>query len=122
MSYWDKFYKDAPMSSDHEQSHKTNQEHLSNPKVGDYWNEMFAPICVVVGRTQGEVVVCRKIKEVDDNHWTWDLRYIERMSLADFRKKLTYDNRTWCNVAPEPHKWVRKVCFKEVLGENTSMD
>jgi hypothetical protein len=33
MNYWN-----------HEERKRVNEEHLNEPKVGDYWNEMLAPV------------------------------------------------------------------------------
>lgn len=98
------------------------QEHLSQPQVGDYWHEMFAPICVVVGKTDSTVTICKKTKSVDDNHWTWDTSIIEVMQLEDFKKWLCYKSdsmkdKTWCRVVPEGHKWVRECAIRDIFGE-----
>lgn len=57
-----------------EEQKKINQEAFDNPKPGHYWQEMFCPYFLVL-----EVIadnsfwVCDKRKEVDNEHWTWDL-------------------------------------------------
>jgi hypothetical protein len=73
-----------------------------------------------VDKEKNEVIICKKIKDVGNNHWTWDLRYIERMNLNEFRRYLSYGSRdgTWASVAPKAHLWAREVAKIEVLGNN----
>ena len=87
---------------------KTNMEHLENPEPGDYWHEMLTPICVVLGVTPTEVLICKEREYLPGDRWTWDLGKIVKMSKEDFRKWLTYDtdcSKTWCRVRPGAHKW-----------------
>src|SRR6478609_2151856 len=105
-----------------DETHNLCQEHLSRPQVGDYWHEMFAPVCVVVGKTDTTVTICKNTKSVDDEHWTWNTLKIEVMSLDDFKKWLCYESdsmkdKTWCHVIPEAHKWVRDFAIKDLFGD-----
>ncbi len=88
-----------------------NQKHLDDPRVGDYWQEMCSPVCVVVARFKNIVVICRTTKSVYFSRWTWNLDEVEAMSLAKFREWLSYKSesmkdKTWCSVEPEHHKRV----------------
>lgn len=98
-----------------------NLKHLADPQIGDYWHEMYIPVCVVVGRGNDSVILCTKTKEVDSEHWTWDLGHIETRPLDDFAKWLKYKSkgmgdRTWCSVVPESQKWVREAAVEVLLG------
>lgn len=42
-----------------------------NPRVGDYWHEMFMPAGKVVEVSQYAVVVIKPVS-VDKDHWRWD--------------------------------------------------
>lgn len=86
-----------------------NNFHLRNPKPGDYWQEMFCPVCVVIDASEFAVTICETKKDVDDGqYWTWDVSQLKTMSHYDFRKKLCYTSedlkhKTWCDVLPERH-------------------
>ena len=93
-----------------------SQEQLHNPCVGDYWHEMFTPICVIVERFKNHVVICKE-KITYEESWTWDLDKLEIMSLENFKKWLTYDteslkNKTWALCNKESHKWVNNVVLE----------
>ncbi len=76
------------MSYDHEKQKLQNYESLDNPKIGDYWQEMFCPYFLVVDVKDKHITVlsclggpnsynrkdepCARI-DVDKGHWTWDL-------------------------------------------------
>lgn len=76
------------MSYDHEKQKLTNYESLDNPRIGDYWQEMFCPYFLVVDVKDKDITVlsclggpnsynrkdepCARI-EVDSSSWTWDL-------------------------------------------------
>lgn len=76
------------MSYDYEKQKRINEESLHNPKIGDYWQEMFCPYFLVVDVKDKDVTVLsclggpnsfnRKHEldariELDKDHWTWDL-------------------------------------------------
>lgn len=52
---------------------KLNQEHFDFPRPGDFWQEMFCPYFIVLGIEDDLFWICDERKEVDNNHWTWDL-------------------------------------------------
>ena len=94
---------------------KRNLRHLIKPRPGDYWHEMFAPICVVVAVLGKEVLYLsnKDTVDTDDRHWTWDVeKPLRSMTLKKFRKWLCYDTkvfghiRTWATCAEKKHKWV----------------
>lgn len=62
-----------------------SEEHASNPEPGDYWHEMLCPVCVVVSVSEGKVTICKTTKEVDPDHWTWDISKLETMKVEDFK-------------------------------------
>jgi hypothetical protein len=110
----------------YEDMKRQSQEHRIEPKIGDYWHEMFTPILVVVGVTDDAVSVC-KPKSVDHNHWTWDMDKIERMTRDAFAKYVTYEgcgttaeslkDKCWCDVVPEAHPWVIEHAVRAMFGD-----
>ena len=96
----------------YEQCQRRDREHLADPKAGDYWQEMFSPVCVVVGRLGDEVVICRTTKDDGLDRWNWDLSRVETMTRAEFAAWLSHKSdglrdRTWCSVEPGAYGWVR---------------
>jgi hypothetical protein len=67
-----------------------NMKHLRDPEPGDYWHEMFSPQCVVIERIGPKLVLCRKTKDVDLDHWTWDLDEIEMVDHAEWSNRMCY--------------------------------
>lgn len=73
---------------DSEKQKLANYQSLDNPRIGDYWQEMFCPYFLVVDVKGDKITVlsclggpdsynrkdepCARI-EVDNNSWTWDL-------------------------------------------------
>ena len=45
------------MTYDYEQQKLTNQESLNNPRIGDYWQEMFCPYFLVVDVKGDDITV-----------------------------------------------------------------
>lgn len=113
------------ISIEYAEKHKKNVEHAENPVIGDYWMEMFTPILVVVGRPAPEkVLICRKTRETDKDHWTWDLERLEVLSLTDFSEYLRYKSpdmceKFWADCLPEHMKWVKKEAVKTIFGEDS---
>jgi hypothetical protein len=107
----------------HEERKRRDREHLIDPEVGDYWNEMFTPICVVLGRVGDSVVICRTTKDVGPDHWTWDTTRIETKTLAEFRDWLSYKGdgplreQAWASVVPGAHAWARDAAKAALFGE-----
>lgn len=81
---------------------------MQNPQTGDYWNEMFCPVCVVVDVRQDSLVICRKTKWFPNDKWSWDLSELTWMPRAEFRSWLSYDSIPgyWASVFPRSHLWV----------------
>jgi hypothetical protein len=74
----------------------------THPEKGDYWwCEHFNPVLVVLDKIPGHIIVCRKTKDADDNHWTWDLDKIELLTQQAFTDLLT---RTMAYLANTPHR------------------
>ena len=99
----------------------TNARHLQNPKVGDYWHEMFTPILVVIGRGADAVMLCDEIERYKDGGWFWRVSKVKTLSLAELRKRLTYDSenlkdKCWCDVVPESQPGVRKMVIEFMMG------
>jgi len=90
-------------------SKEINQQHLKDPKLGDYWMEMFSPVAVVVYVDPRYVVTLEKTKNTDKDHWTWDVEAIPILYTRNqwlIRWNYDYINGTWCDVVPERHLWV----------------
>lgn len=94
------------------------------PKVGDFWHEMFVPIMVVIGVSDDAVTICDK---VDRGHetWTWDFSGIRKISRHEFAERPLYrsfahgdhmGDKCWCDVMPEAHKWARKAAQEALFG------
>ena len=86
---------------------RESREHLLNPKAGDYWHEMFTPICVVLEVGADVLTLCRSIEAVKDG-WTWNLTKRETKTRREFAKWLSYESipdKTWCHVISEHHLW-----------------
>ena len=92
---------------DYEQMKVVSDTHLRDPQRGDFWHEMFAPICVVLDVRPHSLTLCRKVQAVKQDKWTWDLSKKENMSRELFRRWLSYDSipGTWCHVIPRHHLW-----------------
>lgn len=107
------------------QHRETNEKHVKDPKIGDYWVEMFTPILVVVGRpAPDKVLVCKKTKEVDKDHWTWDFSVLEVMTLEGFSRYLHYEGESmkhscWCDCIPEHMKWANEHAKAALFGEQS---
>lgn len=98
---------------------EVNEQHASDPQLGDYWHEMFCPAYVVVGRLGAQVVVCKTPKSTDENHWTWDLDKLEMIPVDAFKKRLSYETipgHYWADVVPEAHKWAAEA-VREQFGK-----
>ena len=95
------------MGYDKEKQDLRNEKHANSPKVGDYWQEMLCPICVVVSFKNGIVAFIRK-KNQTLISWSWDLYSVEYLRVEDFKKMLKYDSRDGylCDVEPRRHKWI----------------
>lgn len=99
-----------------------DREHLINPQIGDYWQEMYCPVAVVVDATDFCVVVCETTRSTSEHTWTWDLSELKIYTRKEFRYRWTYgrignenfsgnsekeiDNQCWCHVLPRAHEWV----------------
>jgi hypothetical protein len=87
-------------------------EALADPQPGDYWSDMLSPVLVVVAVAHGFVIFCEKTKETDRDHWTWELKELKTLPLAEFQKKLTYEHSAglkgipWAECWPKSHLWV----------------
>lgn len=85
--------------------------HRLNPTVGDYWEDHFCPVMVVLEVTDTTVTIADKTKKVDSNHWTWDEDKVKTITRDEFAKRPLYDksgqgsigDRCWCHVHPGSH-------------------
>jgi hypothetical protein len=94
------------MSYDMEKQKLLNYERLDNPKIGDYWQEMFCPYFLVVDVKGKDITVLsclggpnsynRKHEpnakiEVDNGHWTFDLTKSMVVDREWMSKAVKYD-------------------------------
>lgn len=70
-------------------SEQKNNLAFYNPKAGDYWNEMFVPYFVILEVRDDTLIVCDETKEVDANHWTWNLEKAKEAP-RDYMKRVKY--------------------------------
>lgn len=87
-----------------------NEKHANKPIPGDMWHQDWHPVCVVIKVIFDHVLFCRHIKEVDAEHWTWDLDKLECKKTDEFTKWLhfEYDDGYWADVSPNSGDWVLK--------------
>ena len=80
-----------------------NELHAKNPEKGDYWSEFFIPVCVVLGRVAGAVVICKDKIDIGTNCWNWDWTKIKVMSKTEFKDWLSYKSIPgyWADVSPQ---------------------
>lgn len=92
---------------DREKQKELNERHAVKPKPGDYWHEMFCPICVVLEIDDDCIIYCDKTKPTDEQHWTWDLEKTDIKTVDEFKEWLSYGTIPgfWCDVLPEQHLW-----------------
>lgn len=114
---WDGNWKVERICLPFDEADRLNARHLADPQPGDYWNEMFSPICVVVERSRSAVIICKATKQTDPDHWTWDLAKLEAMTLPAFAEWLSFKSEgfrdfTWCRVVPRAHEWVVEAIAK----------
>jgi hypothetical protein len=80
-----------------------NIEHADNPRVGDYWHEMFTPICRVMIVTDTDVLVQKFTghagEEITDTHPPPEL--MPRSVFAAWLRYDTMSDKTWVDVVPE---------------------
>lgn len=94
------------MSYDYEKQKLSNYESLKDPRIGDYWNEMFCPYFLVVDVKGDDITVLSCLggphtfhrkdepnarKEVDNDHWTFDLSKSMVVNRAWMEKAVKYD-------------------------------
>lgn len=108
-----------------EDRHVTALRHARNPKVGDYWNEMFMPVLLVVEVDDKWVKFCEKTKPArNGNGWTWDLTEFVSLPRYKFIQKLQYggisddwsgdmSEKFWCSVIPEHYPGITELIKKE---------
>lgn len=105
--------------SDYAARQALSVEHRANPEPGDYWHECFVPYFVVLAVGARDVLVCRKTKEVDSGHWTWDLGHTVTLSRERFEKAISYEtmpDKTAAIVVPG-HTWAVE-CWRETPTES----
>ena len=110
---------------DWEANQKQNDDRANNPHIGDYWQEMFMPVLVVLGRpSKDSVMICKetKVHPTDKKCKTWNLEKSEVMSIADFSRYLHYDSdsmkhKCWCDCEPECMKHIREAAIEAIFGK-----
>jgi hypothetical protein len=100
--------KDKDVCSDTDYRRSQNKQHVADPQPGDYWHEMFTPVCLVLDASKFHVALLCDAKHVSGG-WNWDTSKVTVLSRAAFVAKLMYeqqvDQGTWCDVVPEWAHW-----------------
>jgi len=94
-----------------------NEKHANKPEIGDYWNEMFCGICVVLKIIENNILICKSKKYAGQDRWTWDLDKTELMGKDDFKKWISYSHIDgyWCDVLPSHMMWAANhVTFNKI--------
>lgn len=102
--------------------HDRNARHRLEPKVGDFWHEMFVPIMVVLGVSDDAVTICDKVDRGRET-WTWDFSGTRKMTRSEFAARPLYGghmgDKCWCDVVPEAHRWARKAAQEALFGDTS---
>ena len=114
--------RDAKGKIDWEAQNKLNCDHADNPRIGDFWQDHFMPIAVILGRPTPEtVLLCEETKRHPNRkHLTWDLTKVKVEKVADFAKRMRYDSipdKCWADVDPEAMPEVRDEAITAMFGE-----
>jgi hypothetical protein len=59
---------------------KSNEDHLSNPRPGDLWHDLFLPVLMVLEVDSERVAVC------EENGCTFDPDKVRRIPRAEFKE------------------------------------
>lgn len=91
------------MTRDEQQA--LNDQHASHPEVGDYWEDHFVGVLIVVAVTHGVVVFFDERIDVGTTHWQFNEQEPKSLTIEQFDKKLRYnspglDGKTWADVHP----------------------
>ena len=130
------------MSYDYEKQKLANYESLYNPRIGDYWQEMFCPYFLVVDVKEKDVTVLsclggpnsftRKHElnakiHLDRDHWTWDFSKSMVVDRNWIFKAVKYDSNegfvadVWnsektVKIAMEWRDWKQKDIRKQIIN------
>lgn len=77
-----------------------NEIAAKDPQPGDYWSEMFCPVCLVVGRKENKVFIYENYKPIDKGYWSWDTEKVSEYDIKDFQSKISHEtiDGYWCDV------------------------
>jgi hypothetical protein len=97
-------------------SNAQNLKAAYDPRAGDYWEERFSGVLVVLAVSETHVVICDQKIDLDTGKgWRWNLDKARELSRLDFVKRLVYNTLTgtWANVHRDHHKatveaWIDK--------------
>lgn len=85
----------------HDDRKKTNEEALAEPRIGDYWHEMFCPYFCIVNIKDGKYTILNFIDgrveynaKIDNNDGTWSIDYTKTMVVdhAWIKTNVTYQS------------------------------
>ena len=68
-----------------------NEIAAKDPQPGDYWSEMFCPVCLVVGRKENKVFIYENYKPIDKGYWSWDTEKVSEYDIKDFQSKISHE-------------------------------
>lgn len=78
------------MSYDHAKQKVLNQKHLDDPKVGDYWHEMFCPYFIITEVRALDITVLDKTIGLPENRFTFDETKPRIIKRSDLAKEVQY--------------------------------
>lgn len=86
--------------------------HLKHPEPGDYWNEHFCPVCLVVDVGKYSITFLKHKIELRDG-WMFDTTKLTTLSRKEWEKWLSYGSipGTWADCFGKLKGW------EEVLKE-----
>jgi hypothetical protein len=75
---------------------KSDEDHLSNPRPGDLWHDLFSPVLVVLGVESETVAICDKAipyaegetAEATGKELAFDLDRVRKIPRAEFESML----------------------------------
>ena len=70
-----------------------NDRGANNPEVGDYWVEMYDPVCLVIAVSDNYVRILEHLKFPRPGKWTWDIDRSRILTRGEFAVLHRYESR-----------------------------
>lgn len=81
-----------------------SDECLEHPQAGDYWEDHFCPVLIVLDVQGKQLTICDKIEDLGERKGRrFDLTQARQMTRAELVKKLSYGTipGTWAQAHPQ---------------------